>query len=82
MPFCHLLKTRKNLALFKATNNIPDDVEISYYDKGDIEDQRCPHIVFFPLISILEGGVRFPIDPFLHRTLRFYGLSLCLTFIG
>ena len=75
MPFCHLLKTRENLALFKATYNIPDDVEISYCDKGDIEDQRRPHIVFFPLMSILEGGVRFLVDSFLLRTLRFYGFS-------
>ena len=75
MPFCHLLKTRENLALFKGTYNIPDDVEISYCDKGDIEDQRHPHIVFFPLMSILEGGVRFLVDSFLLRTLRFYGLS-------
>ena len=32
-------------------------------------------MVFFPLMSILEGGVRFPIDPLILRTLRFY--SLC-----
>lgn len=29
---------------------------------------------FFLLMTILEGGVRFPVDPLILRTLRFYGL--------
>ena len=29
---------------------------------------------FFPLMSILEGGIRFPVDPLVIGTLRFYGL--------
>ena len=43
--------------------NIPGDVDIAYCHKGDIALQRCPHVVFFPLMTILEGGVRFPVDP-------------------
>lgn len=31
---------------------------------------------FFPLKSILEGGVRFLVDLLILRTLRFYGLCL------
>jgi len=27
-------------------------------------------------MAILEGGVRFPVDPLILRMLRFYGLSL------
>ena len=32
-------------------------------------------MVFFPLMSSLEGGVRFPMDPILLRTFSFYDLS-------
>ena len=75
MPFAYLLKTRENVESFRVKYNIPRDVEISYYHEGDIEDQRLPHLVFFPLMSILEGGVKFPVDPLLLRTLNFYSLS-------
>ena len=75
MPFAYLLKTRENIESFKVRYNILHDVEISYCHEGDIADQRLPHVVFFPLMSILEGGVRFPVDPLLLRTLSFYGLS-------
>ena len=49
---------------------------ISYCHKGDITLQRCvgSNVAFFPLMAILEGGVRFPMDPFIISTLRFYGL--------
>ena len=30
--------------------------------------------LFFPLMVVLEGGVRFPVDPLLTNTLRYYGL--------
>ena len=76
MPFAYLLKTRENLESFKVRYNIPHDVEISYYDEGDIKDKRLPDIVFFPLMSILEGGIRFLVDPLHLRTLTFNGLSL------
>ena len=75
MPFAYLLKTRENVESFKVRYNIPRDVEISYCHEGDIADQRLPHVVFLPLMSILEGGVRFPVDPLLLRTLSFYDLS-------
>ena len=75
MPFAYLLKTREDIESFRVKYNIPRDVEISYCHVGEILDQRLPHFVFFPLMSILEGGVRFPIDPLLLRTLSFYALS-------
>ena len=72
MIFSYLLKTRADIESFRVRYNIPRDVEISYWHEGDIEDQRLPHVVFFPLMSILEGGVRFLVDPLLLRTLSFY----------
>lgn len=32
-------------------------------------------VIFIPLMAVLEGGVRFPLDPLLLGTLRFYELS-------
>ena len=75
MPFAYLLKTREDVESFKVIYNIPCDVEISYSHEGEIVDQRVPQVVFFPLMSILKGGVRFPVDPLLLRTLSFDGLS-------
>ena len=76
MGFSYLLKTNANVESIKTRFDIPHDVNISYYHEGEIEDQRLPQVVFFPLMSILEGGVRFPVNPLLLRTLSFYGLSL------
>ena len=75
MGFSYLLKTNTDIESIKARFDIHRDVNISYYHEGDIEDQRLPHVVFFPLMSILEGGVRFLVDPLLLRTLSFYRLS-------
>ena len=50
-------------------------MNISYCHEGDIEVQRLPHVVFFPLMSILQARVRLLVDPLLLRTLSFYGLS-------
>ena len=63
------------VATFKTRFNIPQDVDIEYYHEGEIEDQRLPWVVFFPLMAILDGEVRFPIDTFLLKTLSIHGLS-------
>ena len=74
--FLYLLRTNADVESFKARFNIPRDVNISYCHEGDIEDQRLPHVVFFPLMSILDCGVRFLVDQLLLRTFSFYELSL------
>ena len=50
-------------------------MQIKYCPRGNIENDRHPRVVFLPLIAILEGDIRFPVDPLLLRTLSFYGLS-------
>ena len=76
MGFSHLLSYEASLANFKAAYNVPRDVDIAYSHMGDINLHRrtSSNIVFFPPMAILEGGVRFPVDPLIIGTLRFYGL--------
>ena len=77
MGYSHLLSSNAYLATFRVAYNVPKDVDIAYCHEGDIDIQRHRgvNIVFFPLMAILEGGIRFPIDPLIIGTLRFY--SLC-----
>ena len=85
MGYSYLLAPRAPLATFRAAYGVPKDVDIAYCHEGDITLQRRAglNLAFFPLMAILEGGVRFPIDPLIIGTLRFYGLcpdQLPLTF--
>ena len=76
MGYFHLLASKVALANFRAANGVPWDVDIAYYHEGDIALQRRsnPNVVFVPFLTILEGGVRFPVDLLILDTLRFYGL--------
>ncbi|KAK9990369.1 hypothetical protein SO802_025354 [Lithocarpus litseifolius] len=58
----------------QETFNIPEDVNVAYCHESDLAFHRGPNVAFFPLMVILEGGVRFPVNLLLLRTLRFYGL--------
>ena len=58
-----------------SSDLILNDVQIKYYPKGDIENDRQLRLIFIPLMVVLEGGVRFPLDPFLLKTLNFYKLN-------
>ena len=85
MGYSHLLSSEAFLATFRALYNVPEDVDITYCHEGYIDIQRRHGVntVFFPLMAILEGVVRFPVDPFVIGTLRFYSLcpnQLPLTF--
>ena len=75
MGFAYLWNAGAPLAAFRQVFSIPDDVELVYCHESEIALHRGVGTAFFPLMSILEGGVRFPIDPLLLNTLRYYGLS-------
>ena len=67
-----------SLATFRAAYSIPKDVDIAYCHEDDIDIQRHhgANTVFFPLMAILEGRIRFFVDPLVIGTLRFYDLCL------
>ena len=76
MGYSHLLSSEASLASFRVAYDIPGDIDIAYCHEGDIDLHRhtSSNVVFFPLMAILEGGVRFPVNPLIIGTLRFYGL--------
>ena len=76
MGYSHLLSFEASLATFRVAYGILEDVDIAYCHQGDIKIQRrCgTNTIFFPLMAILEGGIRFSVDPLVISTLRFYGL--------
>ena len=78
MGYSFLLSLEASLATFRAAYSVPEDVDIAYYHEGDIDIQRrcVVNTIFFPLMAILEGGIKFPVDPLIISTLRFYGLCL------
>ena len=75
MGFAYLVNIVATIKAFKAKYNISQDVFFEYCPEGDIEDERMPRVIFVPLMAILEGEVRFLLDPLLLGTLRFYWLS-------
>ena len=75
MGYAYLLNTEASLATFRQNYSVPNDVEVAYCHESEIVLHKRAGTAFFPLMSILEGGVRFPIDPLLLDTLRYYGLS-------
>ena len=76
MRYSHLLAPVATLANFREAYGVLGGVDIAYCHEGDITLQRRAgsNVVFFLLMAILEGGVRFLVDPLIVGTLRFYGL--------
>ena len=75
MGCAYLLNTKASLVTFRRDYSVPNDVEVAYCHESEIALHKGANATFFPLMSILEGGIEFPIDPFLLDTLRYYRLS-------
>ena len=74
MSYSFLLEASAALATFRQKFDIPGDVEVVYCHESEIALHKGHGTAFFPLMAVLEGGVRFPMDPLLTSTLRYYGL--------
>ena len=74
MGYAYLLNTEASLVTFRRDYSVPDDVEVMYCHENDIALHRGVNTAFFSLMSILEGGVRFLINPLLLNALKYYGL--------
>ena len=74
MGYSFLLDTPGSLAIFRQKFDIPDDVEVAYCHESEIALHKGQSTAFFPLMAVLEGGVRFPVDPLMVSTLRYNGL--------
>ena len=74
MGYSFLVDTPVSLAIFRQKFDIPGDVEVAYCHESEIALHRGQGTAFFPLMAVLEGGVRFPVDPLVVSTLRYYGL--------
>ena len=74
MGYAYLLNTEASLVTFRRDYSVPDDVEVMYCHENDIALHRGVNTTFFSLMSILEGEVRFLINPLLLNALKYYGL--------
>ncbi|GMP68712.1 hypothetical protein CsSME_00028242 [Camellia sinensis var. sinensis] len=56
---------------FRRHFSIPDDVYLSLVTNGTLDmESDDESTIVFPLLSIAEGGIRFPLHPFLRAVLR------------
>ena len=74
MGYSFHLDTSRSLAIFWQKFDILGDVEVAYCHESEIVLHRGQDTAFFPFMAVLNGGVRFPVDPFVVSTLRYYGL--------
>ena len=74
MGYSYLLEAPAALATFRQKFDILGDVEVAYCHESEIALHRGHGTSFFPLMAVLDGRVRFPVDPLLVSTLRYYKL--------
>jgi hypothetical protein len=62
------------MALFRHHYGVPDDVYLEYKFWEDALPGE-PGDLILPLVAIIEGGIRFPMDPILTNFLDYFNLS-------
>ena len=70
-----MVESPEAIKAFKQRYDFPEGVDIrltSLEDEGWVENSLGTP---FPLIAIVEGGLRFPIHPFFTAVLNHYGLA-------
>ncbi|GMP83549.1 hypothetical protein CsSME_00037423 [Camellia sinensis var. sinensis] len=65
------LLSADRISSFRQYFSIPDDVHLSLVTDSTLDMERTDEsTIIFPLLSIAEGGVCFPLYPFLRVVLR------------
>uniref|UniRef100_A0A2N9F8L1 Uncharacterized protein n=1 Tax=Fagus sylvatica TaxID=28930 RepID=A0A2N9F8L1_FAGSY len=62
------------MALFRRLYRVPDDVGLRYVHWSDALPPSSGELLI-PVVAVVEGGVRFPIDPLLADFLSYFSLS-------
>ena len=74
--FRKLVSTPEALADFRRVYDIPDDVTLELAELGAVrEGSESPRLAPFSVLSIVEGGVRFPLHPELQNFLAQAGIN-------
>uniref|UniRef100_A0A2N9EJN5 Uncharacterized protein n=1 Tax=Fagus sylvatica TaxID=28930 RepID=A0A2N9EJN5_FAGSY len=68
------VNTPETMALFRRLYRIPDDVGLRYVHWSDALPPSSGELLI-PVVAVVEGGVRFPIDPLLADFLNYFSLS-------
>uniref|UniRef100_A0A2N9FNU8 Uncharacterized protein n=1 Tax=Fagus sylvatica TaxID=28930 RepID=A0A2N9FNU8_FAGSY len=68
------VNTPETMALFRRLYQVPDDVGLRYVHWSDALPPSSGELLI-PVVAVVEGGVRFPIDPLLADFLSYFSLS-------
>uniref|UniRef100_A0A2N9ELZ7 Uncharacterized protein n=1 Tax=Fagus sylvatica TaxID=28930 RepID=A0A2N9ELZ7_FAGSY len=68
------VNTPENMALFRRLYRVPDDVGLRYVHWSDALPPSSGELLI-PVVAVVEGGVRFPIDPLLADFLSYFSMS-------
>ena len=72
--FRNMVDEPTKLSWFRTHFNIPDDVTLVLAEEGAV-GEGSPETAPFPIQSIVEGGIRFPINPLFRQFLHHCNLN-------